>query len=167
MAMGARGDESCSSKNMSAHGLVRSRTGYLAAVLGVAITTIVGTGLSSASASEGQTAQFPAVVAQFMKLNDLKQEAFSESFPGTVISGTGKVFQVTKCGFVDDSQKWGSDCIKVILDSGTPRVALYYSSDKASEIAEYSKGKRISFSGCVANSIKNWGFWSTATCDMP
>ena len=122
---------------------------------------------ATTTTAEAGSAKFPAVVKKFHKMNELKQESFAEKFPGTILSGKGKVTSVEKCGFLDDSKKYGSNCYKVIIDSGIPRVALYYGNKDKAKIAEYEEGKRLSFKNCKANSIKNWGFWSTATCDMP
>lgn len=115
----------------------------------------------------GPPAKFPEVVARFIAMNELKQEAFATTFAGTMLSGSGKVFEVEKCGMLDDSKRWGSHCFKVILDAGAPRVALYYGNKDKATIANYEKGQQVTFKDCKANSIKNWGFWSTATCDMP
>lgn len=121
----------------------------------------------SAPSGNGRSERFPAIVEKFIALNELKQEDFAKSFKGTTLSGSGTVFEVGKCDFTDDSSAWAGKCLKITLDSGVPRVALYYGPKDREKIAGYSKGQSISFSGCVANSIKNWGMWSTATCDMP
>ncbi len=115
----------------------------------------------------GTRGAFPGIVQKFIDMNDLQKEAYAATFKGVVLSGSGEVTEVEKCGFLDDSTKWGDDCVKVILDSGIPRVALYYGDKDKSKVSGYSKGTNVSFSNCVANSIKDWGFWSTATCDMP
>ena len=101
------------------------------------------------------------------KLNELKQTQRASGFPGSILHGSGKVFEVGTCGFLDESEKYGSDCLKVVLDKGSPRVVLYFGENKRSEIAELSVGSRYSFDNCVATSVKDWGAWATATCDMP
>lgn len=118
-------------------------------------------------APSGGGATFPDVVKKFAALNELKQDEFKGTFKGTVLRGSGKVSEVEKCGFLDDSEKWDSDCVKVILQEGNARVALYYGPSDKAKVSNYSKGDRVTFSNCVANSIRDWGFWSTATCDMP
>jgi hypothetical protein len=130
------------------------------------VATIVVTA-DRASAGDGESATFPSVVAKFMKMNELKQEEYAKSFEGTMLSGSGKVTQVEKCGWLDDSRRWRGQCIKVILDNGAPRAALYFGPQDRAKASSYSKGDSVTFSSCRANSIKNWGFWSTATCDMP
>lgn len=110
---------------------------------------------------------FPATVAKFIAMTELQQEKFASTFEGTVLSGAGKVSEVEKCGLLDDSKEYGTDCWKVILDVGAPRVALYYSSDDEERIEKVKKGQSLSFKDCAGISITNWGFWSTATCDMP
>ena len=70
-------------------------------------------------------------------------------------------------GLLDDSKEYGTGCWKVVLDVGAPRVALYYSSDDEERIEKLKKGQSLSFEDCAGISIKSWGFWSTATCDMP
>ena len=112
-------------------------------------------------------ARFPEIVARFIKMNKLKQDAFAAEFHGTVLSGSGEVFEVADCGWTDDSEKWGQNCLKVTLDKGNPRVVLYFGEKDKAQIASYDKGQALRFSGCVGIGIKNWGFWSTATCDMP
>ena len=133
-------------------------------------------GASRASASKvktavtprlGQKAKFPDVVNRFSGLNELKQEAFAETFAGTSLSGEGQVFEVGRCGIMDDSKRWSGECYKVTLDAGSPRVALYYGAKDKSKIAELNKGQHFTFKDCIGLSIKNWGFWCTATCDMP
>lgn len=110
---------------------------------------------------------FPDLVGKFHAMTEIQQKKYAETFEGTVLSGSGNVFEVEKCGFTDDSQDYGKGCWKVVLDNGNPRVALYHSDDDEEKIAKYKKGQRISFKDCKGISIKNWGFWSTATCDMP
>ncbi|MEE2789289.1 MAG: hypothetical protein VX589_18270 [Myxococcota bacterium] len=144
---------------------------YISTRLGVFSIAMLSSALLVTTASNAvgkeKTARFPAVVKKFSNLNELKQEAFAETFPGTVLSGKGKVFEVSRCGWLDESEAWGSDCFKVTLDSGAPRVALYYGDDDKELISALDKGQRFSFENCVAVGIKDWGFWSTATCDMP
>ena len=115
----------------------------------------------------GKRETFPGIVQKFIDMNELQQDAYAATFQGVVLSGSGEVSEVEKCGFLDDSKKWGDDCVKLVLDSGIPRVALYYGEKDKATVAARTKGSRVTFSNCVANSIKNWGFWSTATCDMP
>jgi DNA-directed RNA polymerase subunit RPC12/RpoP len=117
--------------------------------------------------SAARQERFPEIVARFIKMNKLKQNAFAAEFHGTVLSGSGKVFEVADCGWTDDSEKWGQNCLKVTLDNGNPRVVLYFGEKDEAQIASYDKGKAMRFSDCVGISIKDWGFWSTATCDMP
>ena len=117
--------------------------------------------------SATKAAKFPDVVAKFIRMNKLKQDAFAAGFHGTVLSGSGRVFEVGGCEWTDDSEKWGGNCLKVTLDKGTPRVVLYFGEKDKAEIASYNKGQAMQFTDCMGISIKNWGFWSTATCDMP
>ena len=114
-----------------------------------------------------QALEFPGEVQRFHRLNELQQETYAATFGGNVLSGTGQIFSVENCGLLDDSARWGRDCIKVVVDTDTERAALYYSSDRRAEIAALSEGQRHSFANCTTVSIRNWGFWSTATCDMP
>ena len=122
---------------------------------------------ATTTSAEAGSAKFPAVVKKFNNMNALKRESFAKQFPGTNLFGKGEVTSVEKCGLLDDSKKYGSNCYKVIIDSGIPRVALYYGNKDKAKIAEYEVGLRLSFRNCKANSIKKWGYWSTATCDMP
>jgi hypothetical protein len=134
------------------------------------LTAVSADGVEASSVlrlSKPVTARFPAVVRKFIKLNELKQEAFADAFPGTSLSGKGKVFNVEKCGFMDDSEKHGRDCYKVVLDAGEPRICLYFGEKDKAQVAEYNKGQAMTFENCRGISIKNWGLWSTATCDMP
>lgn len=113
---------------------------------------------------------YPTLVSKFHQMTELQQKKYAETFPDTVLSGAGKVFEVEKCGFLDDSRAHKRGCWKVILDDANdaePRVALYYGTEHEDELAALKKGQRLSFKDCTGNSIKNWGFWSTATCDMP
>lgn len=112
---------------------------------------------------------FPTVVDKFEGMNELQQEDFAKDFRGVSLSGKGEVDTVEKCGFADDSKKWGRKCLKVTLWSASEksRVALYFPEDKRDEIKGYKKGTAVQFKDCITNSIKNWGFWCTATCDMP
>lgn len=106
-------------------------------------------------------------VSKFKNMNEIKQKQEREKFPGTLLKGTGKIFEVAECGWTDKSKKYGSGCYKITLDKGSPRVVLYFDSSKADELSEYSKGKNYTFGNCVGTDITDWGFWATATCDMP
>lgn len=124
-------------------------------------------GNSATAAEPAKKGTFPDLVGKFHAMTEIQQKKYAETFEGTVLSGSGNVFEVEKCGFMDDSQEYGKSCWKVVLDNGNPRVALYHSDSDEEKIAKYKKGQRISFKDCKGISIKNWGFWSTATCDMP
>jgi len=100
-------------------------------------------------------------------MNELQQGTYAETFGGNTMYGRGRIFSVENCSFLDDSERWGDDCIKVVVDTAQERVALYFSADRRSEIAALSTGRRYEFDNCTTVSIKNWGFWCTATCDMP
>lgn len=115
----------------------------------------------------GKTATFPEVVQSFIDMTEIQQKAFASTFEGTVLSGSGELFDVSKCGWTDDSKKYGSDCYKVTLDSGVPRVVLYFPKSKEAQMATFTKGNSYNFKNCVGISIRDWGAWSTATCDMP
>jgi hypothetical protein len=127
----------------------------------------VGKTAEESPAKPKKVAKFPDVVKKFHKMTEVQQETFAETFPGTVLSGSGKVFEIEKCGFLDESKLWKKDCYKVTLDKGLPRVCLYFGPKDKEKIAGYKKGQKVTFADCVGISIKNWGFWSTATCDMP
>jgi hypothetical protein len=100
-------------------------------------------------------------------MNELRQESYASEFAGKVLHGSGRIENVEECGLMDDSARWGSGCIMVLLDAGEARIALYFSEGQRDTVAELNVGQRYTFDHCVANSITNWGFWSTATCDMP
>lgn len=109
---------------------------------------------------------FPSLVDQFMALRGSAQKDFSNAFKGTVLSGTGNVFQVDDCNVLDDSARWGSACAKLVLDHGAARVVLYFDEQYRSMLARYQKDQSVMFADCTANSVKDWGFGSVATCDM-
>jgi hypothetical protein len=94
------------------------------------------------------------------------QKQFSDTFKGTVLSGTGNVFQVDACDVLDDSARWGAKCAKLVLDSGAARVVLYFDEKYRAALASYQKDQSVTFTDCTANSVKNWGFGPVATCDM-
>jgi len=106
-------------------------------------------------------------VKKLKGMNELKQNSIASDFAGTVLHGSGKVFEVGECGFMDKSEEYGSDCIKVTLDKGIPRVVLYFDSSESSSIEDVAIGSRYSFDYCVATDITDWGMWATATSDMP
>ena len=106
-------------------------------------------------------------VKKFKNMNELKQESTKEKFPGTILKGKGKIFEIGDCGWLDKSDAHGSGCYKITLDKGMPRVVLYFDDDKSDELENLSKGQKYSFDNCVATDITDWGFWATATCDMP
>jgi hypothetical protein len=106
-------------------------------------------------------------VKRFKNMNELKQSNEKEKFPGTLLQGSGKVFEVGKCGFTDKSEDHGDDCVKLTLDKGDPRVVLYFDPSEADAIINLRKGSRYTFNNCTATDITDWGFWATATCDMP
>ncbi len=108
-----------------------------------------------------------AYLHKFKRMNDLKQEDAAETFPGWRLKGQGKISDVSKCGLTDKSSRYGEECVKVKVDKGKARVVLYFSESKKGEIMELSVGERYSFDNCKAISVKDWGFWATATCDMP
>ncbi|MEE2789290.1 MAG: hypothetical protein VX589_18275, partial [Myxococcota bacterium] len=110
----------------------------------------------AATVETKKSAKFPNIVRKFSGLNDLKQEAFADSFPGTVLSGKGKITEVSRCGFADNSEKWEDQCYKVLIDSGAPRIALYFGEKDKARIAELDKGDTFKFEECTAVSIKNW-----------
>jgi hypothetical protein len=114
----------------------------------------------------GKTATFPEVVQSFIDMTEIQQKAFASTFEGTVLSGSGELFDVSRCGWTDDSKKHGSDCYKVTLDDGVPRVVLYFPKSKEAQVATFKKGNTYNFKNCVGISIRDWGAWSTATCDM-
>jgi len=119
------------------------------------------------TSSSGKTATFPEVVQNFIDMTEVQQKAYAKTFEGTILSGSGELFDVSKCGFTDDSKKYGRSCYRVTLDSGVPRVVLYFSGDDEAKVAKYTKGNTYSFKNCKGISITNWGAWSTATCDTP
>lgn len=126
---------------------------------------------AQADLGDGHSETFPSVVQRFNALGALKQrdkqKDFSAAFKGKVLSGSGEVNQVGECGWTDDSSKWGRDCIRVKLFNDGAFVDLYYPKNRENVAGYYSKGKQVTFDGCVGNSITDWGTWSTATCDMP
>jgi hypothetical protein len=124
----------------------------------------------SAQPSSGQpstpAATFPSIVRQFVKLNALQRAEFSKTVKGLVLSGTGSVFQSDACDRLDDSTRWGAKCLKLVLDSGPSRVALYFDEKHRAVLAKYQKDQSVTFADCTANSVKDWGFGPIATCDM-
>jgi hypothetical protein len=166
-----------------------SSTNVLLVILGV-VSLIVNTACDSSSAAEkpprratpaaaAQPAEpppspsppstavsFPSVVTQFITMNRLQREEFSKTLKGLVLSGTGTVFQVDACDPLDDSGRWGAKCAKLVLDSGPARVALYFDEKYRAALATYQKDQSLTFTGCAANSVKDWGFGPIATCDM-
>jgi hypothetical protein len=111
-------------------------------------------------------ANFPSLADQFITLRGLPQKAFSETFKGTVLSGTGTVFQVDACDVLDDSARWGAKCAKLVLDNGASRVVLYFDEKYRAMLASYRREQTVTFTDCTAISVKNWGFGPVATCDM-
>jgi hypothetical protein len=123
----------------------------------------------AAPATPSPTAErlrFPAEVHRFRRLSELQQEDYASTFSGKILYGSGRIFSVENCGIVDDSARYGSDCIKVLVDTTTGRAALYFASSRRPEISALRVGQRYTFDNCTTISIRNWGFWATATCDM-
>jgi integrase/recombinase XerD len=93
-------------------------------------------------------------------------EKISKTFKGIVLGGTGNVFEVDACDLPDDSVRWGSTCVKLVLDSGPSRVVLYFDEKYRTTLAKYQKDQSVTFTDCTANSVNDWGFGPMATCDM-
>jgi hypothetical protein len=119
------------------------------------------------TAVAGSRLEFPAEVTRFHRMNELQQDAYAATFGRNTLAGSGRIVTVENCGFLDESERWGRDCIMVTVRDGGARAALYFSSARRAEIAALSEGQRYSFDNCTTVTIRNWGFWSTATCDMP
>ncbi|MDP1930030.1 MAG: hypothetical protein Q8L60_01075 [Gammaproteobacteria bacterium] len=123
---------------------------------------------TSIGVDNSERVEFPNFVSQFHSATALRQEDIQSTFSEMIMFGTGSVSEVVGCGIFDDSKKYsGSDCYKVVLDNGSPRAVLYYGSKDRGRISQLNTGQQFTFENCEAISITNWGFWSTATCDMP
>jgi hypothetical protein len=118
------------------------------------------------AAALGTASTFPSIVSRFVKLTQAQQKDFSATFKGVALSGKGTVFQSDACDPLDDSAHWGAKCAKLVVDSGPARVVLYFEEKYGAMLAKYQKGRSVTFANCTANSVKNWGFGPTATCDM-
>ncbi len=119
------------------------------------------------AATQRERLEFPIEVHRFRGLSELQQQQYATTFRGKSLHGSGAIFNVENCGVLDDSAQWGSDCIKVLVDTTTERAALYFPSSRRGEIAALNRGQSYTFDNCTTISIRNWGFWATATCDMP
>ena len=88
------------------------------------------------------------------------------SFP--LLSGRGTISEVDRCGFfMDSSKRHGNKCIKVVLENDIPRAVLYYPESRQSELSELEVGQALNFNGCAIVELRDLGFWTTVTCDMP
>ncbi len=110
---------------------------------------------------------FPEVNEKFFELSELQREPFVAGIKGNLLSGSGTISEVGKCGFTDNSKKYGSKCLQVTLENEIPRAVLFYSKDKTSELSNLNIGSALNFDKCEIITLKDWGFWTTVYCDMP
>jgi predicted metalloprotease len=148
--------------------MFKKRTTKSSFIFTLAVLGYIGVRSVSFAAESSERMAFPQFVAQFHEATSLRQETIARAFGGKIMSGSGSVTEVARCGFLDESKLYrSSDCYKIVLDNGSPRAVLYFGSKDRDKFLQLNTGQRFSFENCTTISITNWGFWSTATCDLP
>jgi uncharacterized membrane protein YvbJ len=111
--------------------------------------------------------QFPDFINDFKDKTEIQQKTFSADHIGAMVSGSGKISQIEKCGFPRKSIKYrGENCIEVTLKNSGSIVAIYNSKDATNNLLNFNKDQLVEFNNCNITEIISWSFWTTVYCDQ-
>ena len=107
-------------------------------------------------------AAFPAVLASLRGKTELQRDLFKRDFPGTLLSGHGRITDIARCG-AGQSPRWGRRCVEVRLQTDAGRITLAYGDKDEPMTVKLNPGAPHAFSRCAGVSLST----TSARCDMP
>jgi serine/threonine protein kinase len=106
---------------------------------------------------------FPDFLLSQRPMTRLQRDLARESFPGSLVDGSGTIDDVVRCSSSASSPRWGRSCLQVRLRSPGGRITLFYGLKDEATVSALNLRQEHTFARCVGIQTTPY----SASCDMP